>query len=163
MKTIFLCGFMGCGKSTVGKRLAEMLGCHFTDMDSYIEQCEGMSIPDIFSQKGEPYFREKETEAVAALSLSGGVVACGGGAMLREQNSAAALKSGCVVFIDVPFEDCYLRIAGDQNRPIVKNNTKESLHEIYKSREPLYRAHSSVVVTGAGSPDNIAKAIIASI
>ncbi|MCC8043033.1 MAG: shikimate kinase [Oscillospiraceae bacterium] len=157
MKTIFLCGFMGCGKSTVGRRLAALMGCSFTDMDTYIEETEGMSIPDIFAQKGEPYFRDCESKAISELGAEGGVIACGGGAMLREENSAVAKRFGEVIFIDVPFETCYERIAGDENRPIVMSSTKESLEDRYNGRIPVYRKHSTVTVPGGGSPEEIAR------
>lgn len=163
MKAVYLCGFMGCGKSTVGRILAEKLGTAFTDMDEYIVKAEGMTIPEIFSQKGEPYFRDRETEAVKALGEQGGVIACGGGAMLREINGSEAAKKGTVVYIDVPFDTCYGRISGDTNRPIVMNNTKESLEELYNNRKPLYTAHSGVCVNGSLSPMEIADEIIAAI
>ena len=66
--TIYLCGFMGCGKSTIGKILARKTGLKFTDLDDYIEETEKMSIPEIFAEKGESYFREKEAKAVKDLS-----------------------------------------------------------------------------------------------
>ena len=74
-KTVFLCGFMGCGKSTVGKLLAHKLGCGFTDMDNYIVEKQGMPIPQIFAEKGEDYFRDAETDAVRELSEKAGVIA----------------------------------------------------------------------------------------
>ncbi|MGN0643273.1 MAG: shikimate kinase [Huintestinicola sp.] len=161
-RTIYLCGFMGCGKTTVGRRLADILGCPYTDMDAYIEEKEKMKIPDIFSIHGEEYFRDKETAAVAALGEMGGVISCGGGAMLRAENGAEAAKHGTVVYIDTPFETCYSRISGDANRPIVKANTKESLYEIYLKRVPLYLAHSSLKADGSGTPLEIAEFIAAS-
>lgn len=161
--TIYLCGFMGCGKTTVGRILAEKTGCSYIDMDAYIEKTEGMTIPEIFAQKGEPYFRNAETEAVKALGEKGGVIACGGGAMLKDINAEIAAKLGTVVFIDTPYDVCYDRINGDTNRPIVMANTKESLKEIYDSRAPIYKAHSQVTADGTGTPDEIAKAVKAEV
>lgn len=161
--TVFLCGFMGCGKSTVGKRLAEISGRSFTDMDSFIEREAGMSIPQIFAEKGEPAFREMETEAVKKLACGGGVVACGGGAMLKEINARIAAENGVVVYIDADFETCYERIAGDTNRPIVMNNTKEALKDIYDSRVPLYEKHSSIRADGDLSPEAAARQINAAL
>ena len=163
MKTIFLCGFMGCGKTTIGKLLAQKLGCSYTDMDEYIERTEGMSIPKIFEEKGEPYFRERETAACEALSGAGGVVACGGGAMLKDINAEKASSNGVVVYIDTPYDTCYDRIKGDTNRPIVMANTKDSLKEIYDKRVPLYKAHSQISVDGSGTPEEIAKAVKAEV
>lgn len=159
-KTVFLCGFMGCGKSTVGRLLAKKLGCDFTDMDRYIEKLQGMPIPQIFAEKGEMYFRSAETDAIRELSAKSGVIACGGGAMLRKENADIANGAGTVVFIDIPFENCYVRISGDRNRPLVMNNTKEELNFIYDERAPIYRENSALTVSGEGSPDDIAERII---
>ena len=150
---------MGCGKSTVGRLLAEMLNCGFYDMDEYIVQREKMQIPEIFAEKGEKYFRETETAVIKELSTANGVIACGGGAMLKKENSEIASENGIVVYIEADFEMCYGRISGDKNRPIVMNNTKEELNFIYDSRVPLYKENSSVTVSGKGSPAEIAEAI----
>lgn len=159
-RTVFLCGFMGCGKSTIGKILAEKLGCGFVDMDNYIVEQQGMSIPQMFAEKGEEYFRNAETDAVRELSERPGVIACGGGAMLRKTNSEIANSAGTVVFIDIPFESCYERISGDKNRPLVANNTKEELNHIFDGRAPVYRENSAVSVSGIGSPTEIADRIV---
>lgn len=161
--TVFLCGFMGCGKSTIGRRLADISGRAFTDMDTYIEKKAGMSIPEIFEEKGESAFREMETEAVSELGDKGGIVACGGGAMLKDINAKIAAEKGVVVYIDVDFDTCYGRISGDKNRPIVAANTKESLEEIYNSRVSLYTAHSSVKINGCDTPESAARAIKAAV
>ena len=159
MKPIFLCGFMGCGKSTAGKLLAQKLSCKFTDMDDYIVEKQGMSIPDMFAQKGEDFFRAAETQAVKELSSETGVIACGGGAMLKKINSEIANESGIVVYIDIDFENCYNRIKDCKNRPIVMNNTKEQLNDIYNGRVPVYKEHSAFSVDGNGSPEEVAQRI----
>ena len=146
---------MGCGKTTAGKLLAEKLGCGFYDMDDYITEKEKMEIPRIFAEKGEKYFREAETES--------GVIACGGGAMLKKENAAIASAAGTVVYIDVPFETCYSRISGDKNRPIVMNNTKEELEIIYDGRAPVYSGNAALTISGSGSPEEIADRIISAV
>ena len=148
MRPIFLCGFMGCGKSTVGKILARRLRCKCTDLDDYIEKQEGMSIPEIFEQKGEEYFRSVETEALAAFKDMGGVVATGGGALLSELNGETAMDAGMVVFIDTDFRTCYDRIKDDPHRPIAASSTKEQLRERFDSRRPKYMAHSHYQISG---------------
>lgn len=163
MKTIYLCGFMGCGKTTVGTLLAQKLNCGFFDMDAYITEKEKMEIPQIFAEKGEKYFREAETEAIRVLAEKNGVIACGGGAMLKKENADIASSAGTVVYIDVSFETCYSRISGDKNRPIVMNNTKEELEIIYDGRAPVYSENASVTVSGDGSAEEIAERIIAAI
>lgn len=154
---------MGCGKTTVGRVLADMLELGYEDMDAYIEKKAGMSIPQIFAEKGEDAFRRMETEAVAELGRIGGVIACGGGAMLKDINAGTAAKYGTVVYIDVPYDVCYDRISGDVNRPIVMANTRESLEEIYNDRVPLYLAHSQVRADGNKSPEDIAADIKAKV
>ena len=161
MKAIYLCGFMGCGKSTVGKLLAARLGMSFTDMDTYIEQQQCMTIPQIFEKYGEEHFRQLETNVIRELGEKGGIIACGGGAMLKEINAQTAAELGTVIYIDTPFDICYDRVSGDNNRPIAAANTKESLNELYSKRKPVYQAHSSAAVDGTGSPTEIAGRISA--
>lgn len=159
--TIFLCGFMGCGKSTIGQILAKKSGCGFCDTDELIVKNEGMTIPEIFSQKGEPYFRMVEAETVKSLCRKNTVVACGGGAM-QNSDTAEAVKNngGVIVYLNVPFEVCYDRIKDDSNRPIVVNNTKEQLEEIYNNRRDIYMKNSTIMVEAVGSPTEIAGSII---
>lgn len=159
MKPIFLCGFMGCGKSTVGRILAKKLGCGCVDLDKYIEDGEGMKIPEIFAKKGEPYFRELETKALAEFGSKGGIAATGGGALLTEKNGETAKKAGMVVFIDTDFDICYNRIKDDPHRPLAYNSTKEQLRERFDHRRPLYMANSHFRVEGKGSPAAIADSI----
>ena len=152
MRPIFLCGFMGCGKSTVGKILAKRLKCRCVDLDGYIEKQEGMSIPEIFEKKGEPYFREKETEALAAFRDIGGVVATGGGALLSDKNGETAMNAGMVVFIDTDFGVCYDRIKDDPHRPIAASSTREQLKARFDDRRPKYSAHSHYAIAGEYPP-----------
>ena len=81
--TIFLCGFMGCGKTTVGEILAKQLGLPLIDTDAYIVEQEGRSIPEIFAQEGEPYFRKVEAQAIRTLCTKNAVIACGGICLLQ--------------------------------------------------------------------------------
>lgn len=159
--TIFLCGFMGCGKSTVGQILAKKSGCGFCDTDELIVKNQGMTIPEIFSQKGEPYFRTVEAETVKSLCGKNTVVACGGGAM-QNSDTAEAVKNngGVIIYLNVPFDVCYDRIKNDSNRPIVVNNTKEQLEEIYNNRRDIYMKNSTIMVEAVGSPAEIAASII---
>ncbi|MBR4223758.1 MAG: shikimate kinase [Oscillospiraceae bacterium] len=158
--TIYLSGFMGCGKTTIGKVLAAKTGLTYTDLDSFIVQCERMSIPNIFAQMGESYFRQRETQALTTLGDLGGIIACGGGAMLDEKNAVIARGIGKIVFIDTPFDVCYSRIEGDLSRPLVVSNTRASLMDLYDHRRSLYLEHSDIQISGIGSPDSIADVII---
>ena len=149
--TIFLCGFMGSGKSTIGEKLAKKLNCDFIDMDSYIEQQAGMKIPEIFEKFGEPHFRALETQAVAELASREGVISCGGGAMINEYNAKIAREHGYIVLLDVPFRTCWFRIA-DSDRPFVRNNTRQQLEELYHQRDSIYRKHATHTADASHSP-----------
>ena len=160
MKTIFLCGFMGCGKTTVGNMVSIESGRVFVDMDSYIEDFEKRTIADIFAAEGEAHFRALEREAVVRLAESGFVVATGGGAMVDPVNAVAAKKGGSVVFIDTPFEVCYSRIKGDKRRPLAANSTEEELRQRYDARREKYLAAADKVIDGSGTPIEVAVRIL---
>ena len=158
--TLYLCGFMGCGKSTVGKLLAEKSGLKFTDLDDYIEEKEQMSIPEIFAQKGEGYFREREAAAVKELSAENSVVACGGGTIINDNSARIARENGTVFFLDIPFETCYSRIKDDAHRPLVVNNTKEQLHGIFSQRHDIYLKNSTLSVNADNTPEAVCDEIM---
>ena len=149
---VFLCGFMGCGKSTIGRLAAKKLGCGFCDTDELIVEKLGMSIPEIFEQKGEPFFRQQEAETVQSLGLKKTVVSTGGGALLNDTTAEVAKNNGTVIFLDVPFEVCYGRIKDDPKRPIVVNSTKEQLEELYNKRRGVYIKNSDASIRCDGSP-----------
>ena len=158
--TIFLCGFMGCGKTTVGKLAAKKIGCGFTDTDDLIVRTLDMTIPEIFEQKGEPFFRTTEAEIVKSLCGKTVVAACGGGAMLNSDTAAAAKSAGsAVIFLDVPFETCYERIKDDTNRPIVMRSTKEELQALCDQRRSVYMQNSNIHIDCSGSPVETAEKI----
>ncbi len=161
MNNIVLCGFMGCGKSTVGKRLAARRGMDFVDMDSYIEAEAGRTISDIFATDGEAAFRAMEHAACVTL---GGkcdlVIATGGGAVLRADNVAALSQSGTIVFLDVS-EACVLeRLKNDTTRPLLQREDKEAaVHALMSERAPLYAKAATVTVDADGDADTVADAI----
>lgn len=145
MKNIYLCGFMGCGKSYMGKKLSEKLSCTLVDLDAYIEEKEGRTIPEIFAQDGEPHFRELEAKYIREMPENS-VVATGGGAIINPVTAETARNAGTVVFLDADFELCYSRIKGDTHRPLVMNNTKEQLSELFLKRREIYQKHSDFSV-----------------
>lgn len=160
MKTLFLCGFMGSGKTTVGKRAAALLGVPFTDLDAYIEEQSGMKIADIFAAHGEAHFRALETEALRAHTNTGGVIATGGGALVSADNAAIARAGGAVVFLDPPFALCYKRIQGDASRPIAFSKSKEELQSLFEARRSSYLAHSDYILAAEGPPLTLANALV---
>lgn len=148
MSGIYLCGFMGCGKSHVGRQLAAAMGRTFADLDRVITEGEQMSIPSIFEKYGEAHFRKLEAEYIRELS-DGYVVATGGGALINDETAEYARKSGLSVYINCAFDICYRRIKGDTNRPLVMKNTREQLKELYDKRDVIYRKNSMCMVNGS--------------
>lgn len=120
--TIFLIGYMGCGKTTLGRALAERCAVEFTDLDDYIEARAGMSIPEIFARQGEGAFRQLERAALEAMADGGGwrVVACGGGTPCFGDNMALMAGIGTTVFLDPPPERLIERLAAARSgRPLI--------------------------------------------
>ena len=145
-KKIFLVGFMGSGKSTVGRLLARKLKVPFVDIDEEIEIREGLSIPQIFSLKGEPYFRNLELEVLkdVTLSLPSFVMATGGGLGANPQAMDFMKRHGIVVWLDIPFETFLKRTSKDPNRPLLQKGLEE-LQNLYNRRREIYRqAHYRV-------------------
>lgn len=158
--TVFLCGFMGCGKTTIGKLAAKKMGCAFYDTDELIVENQGMSIPEIFEKKGEPYFRQVEAEIVKSMCGKSAVISCGGGAMINPDTAKYVAEAGeKIVFLDVDFDTCYERISCDTNRPIVMNNTKEQLENIFNERHKAYLKNSTVQINASGSPVEMAEEV----
>lgn len=160
MSLIYLCGFMGCGKTTVGKTLAEIMGYDFIDLDSYIQFKYGMTIPQIFEEKGESYFRQMETQCLIEINGDRKIVSTGGGALIFKNNADITNKKGTVVYIQTTFKECYSRIKNDKSRPIASTKNYAELASLYEEREPKYIAASKHIVNGNDSVINIVNKII---
>ncbi len=138
---------MGCGKSHIGRMTAKLLGMKFIDLDRYIVNAQGLTIPEIFDKFGEPHFRALEAKYIRELA-EGCVVATGGGALINDETAKYARENGVSVYINTAFELCYRRISGDKNRPLVVKNTKEQLRELYETRAVIYKHNSTFMVNG---------------
>ena len=159
MKNIVLIGLSGCGKSTVGRRLARRLRLPLLDTDVMIEERTGRTIPDIFSREGEAGFRNMETACVKeAAEKEGVVISTGGGVILREENMAALSKNGLVVFID-RHPSHILRSTTLGDRPLVQND-RDRLFRLYADRLALYRRHADVTVPNHGGPRTLKKRLL---
>ncbi|MBQ4160937.1 MAG: shikimate kinase [Clostridia bacterium] len=161
MKNLVLTGFMGTGKSTVGKILAKKLGYRFVDCDAQIEKEEGKTINEIFALYGENGFRDIESRVIASLSQkSNSVIATGGGAVLRKENIDNLRKNGVVVLLNADIETIVQRLADKTDRPLAKGKSAEELAEKFKSRESFYANNDFAFDVGDLSPMNIADKII---
>lgn len=161
MQNVLLCGFMGCGKTTVGRILAQELGMEYIDLDMVIEETAGKPIPRIFSEDGEEAFRDLEYAAVSSLVRRiRCVVSTGGGAMTYERNVQAVSPEDTVVFLDASFTTCYQRIR-DSSRPLVRQNSPEALEAIFLRRRSLYLHAATHTVDASLSPRQVARSIAA--
>lgn len=161
-KSIVLCGFMGCGKSTVGRLLAENLGFELCDSDAVIEQRECTAISDIFATKGEQYFRALERDVIRELSAKNGlVIATGGGAVMNPENTENLRNGGFVVHLDITPEAVLKRLEGDTTRPLLMRDDKESaIRELLSKRNPVYSSAAHCTVDADRSPEEVAQKII---
>ena len=134
---VYLTGFMASGKSTVGPRAAARLGQPFLDLDRLITAHEGRSIPTVFAEDGEDYFRTLETEMLSRTTETDDpVVAVGGGALVDDDNRAFAKAHGLVVYLKVPVDTILERVAGDDTRrPLLEEDTGTRLsHDEQRNR-----------------------------
>lgn len=146
---IVLIGYMGSGKTTIGKYLETNYGYSFIDTDAYIEEQEGMSISDIFATKGEEYFRQLETDTLNKLSktLNKTVLSTGGGMPLREENSRILNKIGKVYFLQASADSIYDRVKNDKGRPLLQvENPYAKICEMLEIRNPIYNKVAEVKV-----------------
>jgi len=145
---IALVGLPGSGKSTVGRQLARRLDLSFNDTDHVIEQRIGCSIRDYFEREGEAAFRDIEEEVIRELTgQDSGVLATGGGAVLRPANRERLRQSGQVIYLRSAPEEVFRRVRHDANRPLLQvADPLARLRSLYEERDPLYRetAHFTI-------------------
>jgi shikimate kinase len=159
---IYLVGFMGAGKTSVGQRLAKLLGWRFVDLDNVIEELEGRPVRDIFRDSGEPYFRQIERrELTSASTWKEVVIALGGGTFCDDHNREVVQKSGVSVWLDAPFDILFLRCAGKEDRPLF--TTREKMLALLELRRPLYAKADLRIDAGNRPIDSIARDILGSL
>jgi shikimate kinase len=158
---VYLTGFMGCGKTTVGPLLARRLGAPFIDLDREFERRAGMTVREVFERQGEPAFRAMEAEALrGTLALPDVVVAVGGGTLTFEANARLAAANGLSVWLNVPFATIASRIGGlgKADRPLFKEESQALA--LYRERLPAYRrADLTVDIAPEEGPEEIAARI----
>ncbi len=162
-RNLILCGFMATGKSSVGKRLAELLNYDFIDMDASIEAEEGISIPQIFSSRGEQAFRALECRMVdQVVGRTRCVIATGGGTIVNPINLEKLKSCGIVINLTADPETILLRAGSGDDRPMLREGDRlERIRMLMKSRAPAYAQAHMVVDTSSLSIDEIAQLIIA--
>ncbi len=150
---IFLVGPMGAGKTTVGKRLAEVRGMDFVDSDQEIEDRTGVDIAFIFEKEGEAGFRKRERLIIGELTQRSNIVlATGGGAILEPDNRQWLSARGFVVYLHASVEQQLHRTSRTENRPLLQTggDRREILQSLFETRDPLYREVADLVITTDG-------------
>jgi len=140
-KTVVLVGMMGAGKTAVGRALAQRLDVPFLDSDAEIEKAANMSIAEIFSRDGEPFFREKEAQVIERLlDEKRGILSTGGGAYLAERNRAVISQKGVAVWLDADLSLLWSRVKHKDTRPLLRTpDPKATLSDIFNARVPVYQ------------------------
>ncbi|WP_457595245.1 shikimate kinase [Hydrogenimonas sp.] len=158
-ENIVLIGFMGSGKSTVGRLLARRSGRYFLDADTLIESQQGRPIPDIFASEGEAFFRQLERESAEwmARCVRGTVVSTGGGMPLVVERLR---EIGRVVYLKLPFESIVSRVTSKERRQRPLFRDLDTARELYDARRSVYEAQAQIVVEAEGPPERIVSEIL---
>jgi len=163
LRHVILTGFMGTGKTAVGKLLAAKLKRRFVDTDQLVEKATGLSVPLIFEKYGEVFFRERESKAVLSLerySPGSLVVATGGGVVLRENNRAVLKKVGLIVLLRASPEEICRRISDTGDRPLLNGpEPEQKVKKMLEEREPYYRHCDFEIDTTAKTSRQVASEI----
>ena len=168
MKNVVLIGFMGTGKTSVGRLLAARLGCAFHDLDKKIEERHGMSIPAMFAEYGEPYFRAREKEAVQdAACRSNLVIATGGGTVKDAENAALLRQNGILVALTADADTILTRTAARGARPVLdradEGDRRAAVVRLLTERRHIYADADITVDTSGRSPLEVTAYILQAI
>lgn len=163
MKHVFLIGFMGAGKSTVGRDIGNRLMMPFLDLDEQVEMRAGRSVPRIFAEDGEVEFRRLEHEALARLEhYPPAVVACGGGVVIDPDNRVLLKSLGTVIYLHVSAEEAIARVGSTEGRPLLAGpDPLRAANTLLTARQALYEAAADITIETAGlTPDEVAAAVV---
>jgi shikimate kinase len=157
-KNVYLTGFMGAGKTKIGKTLRASLNCPFADLDFYIEKAENKPIPEIFADHGEEYFRELEKKSLLNVveQPRPRIISLGGGTLNSAENVAVCKETGVILYLEISFDTAYERIKYS-SRPIVKRSTVEELEAIFNTRRKIYESVCDIRINAEGTPFIIAR------
>lgn len=160
-RNIVLTGFMGSGKTSVGKITAANLGYDFIDIDSYIEEKHNKKISEIFKEKGEDYFRNIETDAVNELAgRENTVIATGGGTVIKKENIKALRKNGVIIFLYCDASVVMKRVGKDESRPLLKDKTERDIENMINHRREFYQNNDYEIDVSAITPIEVAKKVV---
>lgn len=158
--SVILIGFMGSGKTTVGRILADLLHVPFFDSDTEIEQRTGSTITEIFEQLGEPAFRTLEYQVLQELLCQTAVLSTGGGIIVSQENREVLTNCQTVVYLKTSPTIFLKRLADDQNRPLVQGKSSIDIQAIFEKRADWYEAVADMVVqTDFLTPIEVARKI----
>jgi shikimate kinase len=162
MKNIILTGFMGTGKTAVGKELAQLLDMKLIDVDTEIEKTEKTTINEIFRQSGEQRFRDKETDMIKAVSRNKNVIiSTGGGAVMKKENVDILRENGVIICLTATPETILQRTSPNSNRPLLLvENPFKKIKELLDFRKPYYEKADILIDTDDKNPLQIAREII---
>lgn len=163
LPNIVLIGFMGCGKSSVGRRLASLTGHRFVDTDDLVAQAANKCITEIFAEGGEESFRDLEGRVLGDLvGVAGVVLATGGGAVLRETNRAAMKKIGTVAWLDAEPDALFERASRSGRRPLLQTeNPRKTFGDLLASRRAIYVEAADFRFDSTGlDHDDVARSIL---
>jgi shikimate kinase len=163
LPNIVLIGFMGCGKSSVGRRIASLTGHRFVDTDELIVTRAGMSIPQIFAAEGEPGFRDRESAELRELVGADGVVlATGGGIVLREENRETLRRIGPVIWLHAEPDLLFERVSRNRKRPLLHTeDPRATFDALLTARLPIYEAAADLQIDSTRlSHDEAARAVL---
>ena len=165
-RSVVLVGMMGAGKSSIGRRLAQRLGLHFVDADAEIEAAAGMTIAEIFTSYGEPYFRSGEQRVIARLLDSGPqVLATGGGAYMHADTRAGIRQKGVSVWLKADFEVLMRRVKrrSTADRPMLQGDPAQRIAHLMAERYPIYHEADVTVMSRDVAHETIVNEIIAAL
>jgi len=162
MKNIVLTGFMGAGKSSVGRALSEKTGMPVIDTDDEIEERAGMAITEIFEKHGEDHFRELERQVVAQVSaLEGHIIITGGGVVLKKENMDNLRKNGVIFYLSAPPKVIYDRVKDETHRPLLQvEDPLGRIKELLEFRAPFYADNDFTIDTSGLTVDEVAEEVL---
>jgi len=162
MKNIYLVGMMGSGKTSTAKELSALMGVPMIDLDAELEKQEGKRIAEIFQEKGEEWFRERESAILLGQSKQENfIVATGGGVVIRRQNRDLMKTTGEVVFLEASLEQLWARVSKEKGRPLLEDfDPKRKLMSLLTARQPCYDDCAELkVMTDGKTPKQVAEEI----